>query len=89
MIALNEEIKITFTGDKDEIPRGTYTVGFTPYLLEAKEYEDFYECATDIDIFGELVPTIWNSDEYYGRISHFSFTVGDCFQNFKSCLTKG
>ena len=88
VLSINEEIKITYIGNKDDIPRGKYIVGFTPYLNEAS-YDDFYECASDLDMFGEQIPTEWYEDEYYGRTAHFVFTVGDCFQNCKSCLTKG
>jgi hypothetical protein len=40
-------------------------------------------------MFGEQVPTEWYPDEYYGRTSHFVFTVNDCFDNCKSCTEKG
>ena len=45
--------------------------------------------STDVDMFGEQVPTEWYPDEYYGRTSHFVFTVNDCFDNCKSCTVKG
>ena len=88
ILSINEEINITYSGNKDDIPRGKYIVGFKPYLNEAEE-EDFMECATDIEIMGEIVPTYWRPDEYYGRTAHFVFTVGECFNNCKTCITKG
>ena len=88
VLSINDEIKITYTGNKDNIPRGKYVVEFTPYLNEA-EYDDYYECAADQDMFGEIVPTIWLVDEYYGRTAHFEFSVNDCFENCKDCDMKG
>ena len=88
IIAINDEIKITHSINKDDIPRGKYIVGFTPYLNEADE-DDYYECMTDLEMIGEIVPTYWRPDEYYGRTSRFVFTAGDCFTNCKTCITKG
>jgi len=88
IISLKDELNITYTGNKDDIPRGKYIVGFTPYLNEPDE-DDYYECLTDIEMIGQEVPTYWRPDEYYGRTSHFTFTVGDCYENCKTCVTKG
>ena len=45
-------LNITYTGNKDDIPRGKFIVGFKPYLKEPDE-DKFYECITDLEIFGE------------------------------------
>ena len=88
VLSLDDEINITYTGNKDDIPRGKFIVGFKPYLKEPDE-DKFYECITDLEIFGENVPKTWNPDEYYGRTAHFEFTIGECFKNCKTCITKG
>ena len=88
VLSVVDEIKITYSGKAEDIPKGKYIVGFTPYINEG-EYDEFYECATDVDMFGQQIPTLWHQDEYYGRTSHFVFTVNDCFDNCKSCSAKG
>ena len=88
VLNIYDEIKITYKGNKDDIPRGKYIVGFKPYINEPSQ-EEYYECTTDLEIFGELVPTVWRPDEYYGRTAHFEFTAGECFKNCKTCKTKG
>ena len=41
-------------------------------------------------MFGEIVPTEWLPDEYYGRTIEFKFTAGiDCFENCETCSEKG
>ena len=87
-LSINEEIKITYTGNKDDIPRGKYIVGYKPHLKQPDE-DKFSECSVDSEIFGENVPKTPNQDEYYGRTTHFEFTIGECFENCQTCLTKG
>ena len=74
--AINYKIKIIHSINKDDIPRGKYIVGFTPYLNEVDE-DDYYESMTDLEMRGEIVPKYWRPDEYYGRTSPFEFTAGD------------
>ena len=81
--------KITIKKKATNIPEGRYVLGITPYIIEG-EYDDFYQCAADTDMFGEQIATEWIPDEYYGRTMEFKFTVGnDCFDNCDDCITKG
>ena len=87
ILTLNDEIiikkKVT------NVPTGRYVLGISPYLNEA-DYDDYYECAAETDMFGEQIGTDWYPDEYYGRTIEFKFTVGiDCFENCETCSTKG
>ena len=88
-INLEEELTITKKSTGSKIPKGRYVLGFAPYLNEA-EYDDFYECSLEKEIYGEEIPFGWKLDEFYGRTTEFKFTVDiDCFENCESCSSKG
>ena len=72
--------KIIYSEKDENIPRGKYIVGFTPYINEA-DYNEYYECAADFEMFGEQVPTKWYPEEYFGKTSNFVFIVNDWFDN--------
>ena len=88
ILSINEEIKISYTGNKDDIPRGRFIVGYKP-LLKQPDEDKFEECSTDSEEFGEIGPKNTNQDEYYGRTTHFEFNLGECFENCQTCITKG
>ena len=77
ILAINEEIIVTYTGNVNNIPKGNYIISFTPYLNEA-DFDEHYECSYDEENFGQEVPTYWRPDEYYGRTFNFEFTIGKC-----------
>ena len=88
ILSLNEEIIVTYKGNKNDIPRGNYIISFTPYLNEP-DAEDHYECSFDEENLGMEVPTVWRPDEYYGRTFNFEFTVDKCFENCMTCKLIG
>ena len=88
IISIEEEIIIKYNGNKDDIPRGKYIVGFKP-LIKEPSLEEYTECATDIENFGKDSLTDWIPEEFYGRTSQFEFTMGECFKNCRTCKTKG
>ena len=88
LLSINEEVIITYTGNKENIPKGNYIVAFTPYLNEA-DADSHYKCATDEENLGQEVPTVWRPDEYYGRTFYFEFTIGKCFDNCMTCKIFG
>ena len=88
LLSINEEVIITYTGNKENIPKGNYIVAFTPYLNEA-DSDNHYKCATDEENLGQEVPTVWRPDEYYGRTFNFEFTIGKCFDNCMTCKIFG
>ena len=88
ILSLNEEIIITYQGDKKDIPKGNYILSFTPYYTEA-DYDDYYGCSFDEENLGQIVPKLWRPDEYYGRTFNFEFTVGKCYENCMTCSAIG
>ena len=89
ILTLDDEITITKRSSSTTIPKGRYVLGLAPYLNE-NDYPGFVECSLDVEMFGEIIPTDWYPDEYYGRTIEFKFTAGiDCFENCESCNEKG
>ena len=88
ILSINDEVIITYIGDKSDIERGNYTISFIPYINEA-EYEDYYQCSYDEDIFGELIQQYWEPEEIYGKKFNFDFTVGQCFPSCSKCRKIG
>ena len=88
ILSINEEIIITYKGNKQDIPKGNYIIGFTPYLTEP-DYEDHYQCCVDEENVGQKVPTEWIPDEYYGRTLNFEFSVGKCYEYCMTCSAFG
>ena len=88
-LTLNDELTITKRSSTTKIPKGRYVLGIAPYLNEA-DYDGFVECSIDVDMFGEIIPTDWYPDEYYGRTIEFKFTADiDCYTNCDTCTNKG
>ena len=88
ILSINEEIVVTYIDEKSDIEKGNYKISFTPYLTQP-EYDDFYQCSTDEENFGEIIPQIWDSDEIYGKTFNFEFTVGYCYPSCASCKRIG
>ena len=88
ILSINEEIIITYTGNKEDIPKGNYIVSFIPYLREA-DNDDLYKCVTKREHFGEDIQATWIMDEYYGKEFNFEFSTGKCFENCMTCKILG
>ena len=88
ILSINDEIIITYTGNKYEIEKGNYTISFIPYMNEP-EYDDYYQCSYDEEHFGEIIPQDWEPDEIYGKKFNFDFTVGQCFPSCSKCRKIG
>ena len=88
ILAINEEIIVTYLKNKRDIPNGNYNLSFAPYLYEP-DNEDTYKCYIDEDNFGENKNKTSNDKEHYGREFSFQFTIGNCFKNCETCKKIG
>ena len=90
ILSINDEIIITYIGDKKDIERGNYTISFIPYIIEPKfDEDDNYQCSSEQDNFGERIQQYYIPNEKYGKKFNFDFTVGHCFPSCSKCKKIG
>ena len=90
ILSINDEIIITYIGDKKDIERGNYTLSIIPYIIEPKfDEDDNYQCSSEQDNFGERIQQYYIPNEKYGKKFNFDFTVGHCFPSCSKCKKIG
>ena len=84
-LSINEEIIITYKGDKSDIPIDDYTIIFTPYLIKTEDNK----CAKDVETVGERATIIVDTEEYSTKTLNLRLPIGTCYQNCKTCSSIG